>query len=444
MDTFVDSSWYFLKYTSPELTDVPFSKEDVEYWGPVDQYIGGIEHAILHLLYARFFTKVSRDLGLHNIDEPFKALLTQGMVNLAHPYCPSCKKFLPKAVDKAGKWAGEYNPDKKTCNTCGKPYEMKSAKMSKSLGNIISPQPIIEEFGADTARFFIMHAANPAKEMEWNDAGCSADNRTLQKMWHLLTHSLSDSRQTDDVYDSYIRFRLHRMIKTATHTYQTLLIRDALNEIIGFADILRKYADMVPNEELFAQCQEKLLLMLAPIIPHFCEEIWESMGKSGFISLAPWPEYDETLISQEIEAQWQSYEHVVDDVRSIQKLIKITAPKEIQIIIADSWKTQFVEDTLALVKDGKNFGDLMKNAMAKPELKRYGKQIKGFLGKIARNPGKFSPPFPTQEKEFVFFTDNIALLKNDLGSNILIVKEADSDNKKKFQSLPGKPALVIQ
>ena len=443
MDTFVDSSWYFFKYTSPDLNDVPFLKDDVEYWGPVDQYIGGIEHAILHLLYARFYTKVGRDMGLHHFDEPFMALLTQGMVNLPHPYCPSCKKFLPKAVDKAGKWVGEYDPDKQTCNTCGNPYEMKSAKMSKSLGNIVAPQPIVEQYGADTARFFIMHAANPVKEMDWNDAGCHADHRTLIKMWDLFTRPLTASRQTDDVYDGYIHFRLNRMIKKVTHNYQDLLIRDAINEIIAFADLLRKYATMIPHEQLFRESQEKMLLMISPIIPHFAEEIWELLGKSGFISLAPWPEFDETLISSEIENQWEAYEHAIDDVRSIQKLIKISAPKEIQIIIAADWKAEFVRQTLDLAKQGKNFGILMKNAMANPEWKPFGKLIKGFLSRISKNPGKFHIPFPTQGKELEFFQKNHDLLQKDLGAPVVIVSEEESSAQKRGQALPGKPALVI-
>ena len=142
MDTFVDSSWYFFRYCSPFSEDLPYQRDEVEYWGPVDQYIGGIEHAILHLLFARFYTKVGRDLGLQPWDEPFKALLTQGMINKVHPFCEHCGKFLPASYDRDGNWNGEYDPEAQTCNTCGEKYVMKSVKMSKSLGNTVSPQGI--------------------------------------------------------------------------------------------------------------------------------------------------------------------------------------------------------------------------------------------------------------------------------------------------------------
>ncbi len=443
MDTFVDSSWYFMKYMSPKLGEVPFENKDVKYWGPVDQYIGGIEHAILHLLYARFFTKVSRDLGLHSIDEPFKALFTQGMVNMHHPFCEKCNKFLPKAYDKDEKWVGEYDPEKKTCNTCGNEYSLKSTAMSKSLGNVVSPHVIVEKYGADTARFFIMHSANPAKEIDWSDKGCSADNHSLLKLWNLINENPSNIRTSEDIYDSYIQFRLNKMIKNVTENYEKMLIRDALNEIIGFADLLKRYSEMGPNGKLFKSSQEKLILMLAPIVPHMCEELWESKGKKDFVSLAKWPKYNKKLINESIELQWQSYDNIIEDVKNIKKLIKNENPAEIQVIIADEWKNSFLNQTLKLIKEGKNFGDLMKNAMSNPDWKRYGKIIKGYLSRISKNPGKFSIPFETQLQEYEFFTKNKELLYKDIGSKIKILKETELDNKKKDQALPGKPALMI-
>ncbi|MFW9794593.1 MAG: leucine--tRNA ligase [Candidatus Thorarchaeota archaeon] len=159
MDTFVDSSWYYFKYCDPSTEDLPYRKDRVMYWGPVDQYIGGIEHAILHLLYARFWTKFSRDIGLHDINEPFQNLLTQGMVNKASPYCKYCDQFLP---------SDNYDIKSETCRTCGNKYDMRSVKMSKSLGNTVDPETIIKKYGADTARFFILSVANPEKELEWS------------------------------------------------------------------------------------------------------------------------------------------------------------------------------------------------------------------------------------------------------------------------------------
>ncbi len=444
MDTFVDSSWYFMRYTSPLSSDIPFLRENAMYWGPVDQYIGGIEHAILHLLYARFFTKVSRDLGLHDFDEPFKALLTQGMINKQHPYCENCEKFLPAIYDKDDNWEGEYDQEKETCNTCGQKYILKSAKMSKSLGNTLSPEPIVQEYGADTARFFIMHGANPKRELEWSDSGCSSDNRTLLKIWDTITTQPSSTRYKDEVFDDYIRFRLNRMIKKVTKNYQIMLIRDALNEIIGFVDLIKRYMDMKPNKKLLRESKENIVLMLAPITPHLCEELWESMNKKGYISLASWPNYDELLISESIEKQWLCYENVIDDVKNIQKLIKLENPEEIQVIVADDWKNEFISKMEIHIKDGKNFGDLMKIAMQNPDWKRNGKLVKNILVKISKNPDKFAPAFEKQDNEYDFFVQNISLLEKDIDIKIRILREIDSNEKKKSNSLPGKPALIMR
>lgn len=444
MDTFVDSSWYFLRYTSPFTNELPYEKEDVEYWAPVDQYIGGIEHAILHLLYARFFTKVSRDLGLHSIDEPFQALLTQGMINMGHPYCDQCEKFLPAAYDKNGDWEGDYDLEKGTCNTCGSKYSIKSAKMSKSLGNTVSPGGIIKEFGADTARFFIMHGANPEKELEWSDAGCSADHKILLKIWYALTEEPSDFRETPDVYDEYIRFRLNRMVKNISEYYENMVIRDALNEIISFTDLFREYSQMKPLKALYKEAKEKLILMLAPVVPHLCEELWALNGKEGFVSLAKWPGYNPALITPEIEQHWLSYDNLIDDVKNILKIIQIEGIQAVHIIIAAEWKNQFIREMLTEVVAGKNFGELMKKAMANPDWKPYGKNIKGYLQKIAKNPGKYSVPFTKQSQEVTFFSENIALLEKELGLKVEIIAEEKAQDKKKSQALPGKPAIILK
>jgi leucyl-tRNA synthetase len=445
MDTFVDSSWYFFKFTSahPEKDSKIYSSDELKYWGPVDQYIGGIEHAILHLLYARFYTKVCRDLGIHKFDEPFKALLTQGMVNKPHPYCENCSKFLPASYEKNGKWSGDYDQEKEVCLTCGEKFVSKSAKMSKSLGNTVSPQGIIEEYGADTARFFIMHAANPEKEMDWTDAGCSADNRVLLKIWHTISDECKSSRDSDDVYDGYIRFRLHRMIKNVTEFYRKMLIRDALNEVVGFTDLIRKYNTLIPNKKLIEDSKAKIILMLSPVVPHISEELWTITKHKGYVSLASWPMFEAQYINEEIEYQWLSFENLIEDIKGVQKLIKIESLTEVQIIIADEWKSGFVKETLSSVKEGKNFGALMKISMSNPDLKKYGKLIKGYLGKLTKNPGKYSVPFENQDKEFEFYIQNQELMEKDIGAKVIISKEKDSTDKKKTQALPGKPAILI-
>jgi len=443
MDTFVDSSWYFFRYTSPFAEDLPYHKEDVEYWAPVDQYIGGIEHAILHLLYARFFTKVSRDLGLHSIDEPFKALLTQGMINKAHPYCEQCDKFLPALYDKDGKWEGDYNPETKTCNTCGQPYILKSAKMSKSLGNTVSPDGIIKEFGADTARFFIMHGANPEKELEWSDSGVSADHKILLRIWSTLTQKIEKFRTKNDVYDEFIRFRLHRMIKNVTENYEQMYIRDALTEIIRFTEILRDYKSNIPLKSLFQQAKEIIILLLAPVVPHFSEELWNLEGHNEMIAIAEWPKYDKSLISPEIELHWLFYDNLIEDIRNIKKIIKKPATK-VTIIVAAQWKNDFVKTMIGQVLEGLNFGELMKKAISNQDWKPHGKLIKGILQKVSKNPGKYTVPFSTQSEELKFLQDNISLLEREVGLKVTIEAEEESIEKKKSQGLPGHPAIILE
>ncbi len=445
MDTFVDSSWYFFKYTTIEHDiDKPYKKENVEYWGPVDQYIGGIEHAILHLLYARFFTKVSRDLGLHSFDEPFSALLTQGMINKPHPYCEKCEKFLPASHDKDGNWTGDYDPDKGICKECGEKYVLKSAKMSKSLGNIVSPIESIKQYGADTTRFFIMHGANPEKGMDWSDEGIESDFKVVKKIWTLITEELEKSRNTDDVFDNYIRFRLHRMIKVVDELYGDMYIRDALNEIISFTDLLMEYKAQIPNEDLFLKSKEAIVLLLSPVIPHICEEMWESLDKEAFISKESWPDHNEEYISEEIELQWLCYDNVVEDIQNIKNLIKLEDLKKITIIIADEWKNDFVRHALGEIKDGKKFGDIMGSSMQNKEWRKHGKEVKSHLQKLTKNPGKLAPPFESQEEEYEFFKENLKMLKREFNADINLVKEKNAKNKKKSQALPGKPAIILE
>jgi leucyl-tRNA synthetase len=443
MDTFVDSSWYFFRFTSPHCETAPYDPKDVKYFGPVDQYIGGIEHAILHLLYARFFTKVARDLGLQPYNEPFSALLTQGMINMGHPFCDNCNKFLPKSYDKDGNWTGAYDPEKEICLTCGQKYTIKSAKMSKSLGNVVSPQKIVDQYGADTARMFIMHGANPEKELDWSDSGCNADFKIIQKIWTTLTDEIKEFRTNTDIYDEYIRFRLHKMIRDVTENYEKMYIRDALNEIISFVDVLRKYSELKPNQELFTEAKEKLILMLAPVVPHMCEELWTLSGKKGYVSLAKWPKFEKKYVNEEIEQHWLAFDNVIEDIQNIMKIIKNENPASIDVIIADEWKNEFVKTIQTWIREGTNPGDLMKKSMANAAWKPYAKNIKGYLDKISKNPGKFPVPFVNQEKEFAFMRLNIVLMEMELKTKVHILKESEATDGKKVGALPGKPAIII-
>ncbi|MBI2208190.1 leucine--tRNA ligase [Candidatus Woesearchaeota archaeon] len=286
MDTFVDSSWYFLRYCSPKYDKGPFDRKKADYWMPVNQYIGGIEHAILHLLYARFFTKALRDLKLTRVDEPFARLLTQGMV-------------------------------------------LKDGEvMSKSRGNIVDPREITVKYGPDTARLFILFVAMPEKELEWSDKGINGVYRFLNRVYNM--HGMVDNIKADE----HILNKMHRTIRNASENMDNLEFNKAIVELYGYADYLSSL-EKIPKEAF-----EYLLLLLSPFTPHLCEELWEKTGNKGFISLEKWPGFDKSKISEKIEEEEQLMENTISDIRSVLKLVKIE-PKKVYLYAIPNEKNIF-------------------------------------------------------------------------------------------------------
>lgn len=275
MDTFVCSSWYFLRYCSPDSHDAAFQKEKVDYWMPVDQYIGGVEHAILHLMYARFFTMVMHDLGLTEVEEPFANLLTQGMVL------------------KDG------------------------TKMSKSKGNVVSPEDIIKKYGADTARLFILFASPPEKDLEWSDAGVEGCHRFLNRVWRLVASyrkDLLDTEARDEAVspaDKEMRRLLHNTIRRVTEDIEGRFnFNTAISAIMELVNGLYRYRDDVPadaqNLGLVRIAVERLLTLLAPFAPHFTEELWRQTGHQSSVHEEKWPAYDPSaLATDEVEVAVQ-------------------------------------------------------------------------------------------------------------------------------------------
>ncbi|GAB4304972.1 MAG: leucine--tRNA ligase [Promethearchaeota archaeon] len=446
MDTFVDSSWYFFKYCDPHTTDLPYHREELDYWGPVDQYIGGIEHAVMHLLYARFWTKVTRDMGLHGFDEPFLNLLCQGMVNKEAPFCENCNQFLP---------VGEHDPKKGTCNKCGGSYSLKSAKMSKSLGNVVSPKEIVDKYGADTARLFILHGANPEKGLDWSDKGVDFAHRTLLRAWSLLTAPTVKERDDHHVVDEFIRYNLHLTIKKATEALNELAIRDAISALIGLIEKVRSYArnqEVGVNSSLFEECREKITLMLAPFVPHFAEEVWEILGRNedgrGFVSLEPWPKHDDRYITDEINSKWSYYDALVDDVLNIVKIVKRAEEgrkvRSLVVIVAEDWKLAVVKEGLASVSKTGSIQEARKALMSDPKMRPRGKQVNSILLKIQKNPGKFSLPFASQQEELNFLREVRELLRVKFEADVTIETEKESKRDKRGVALPGKPAIVVE
>ncbi len=272
MDTFVESSWYFARYTDPHIDSQPFDQEALDYWMPVDQYIGGIEHAVLHLLYSRFFIKALRDLGYTRVDEPFLQLLTQGMVL------------------KSG------------------------AKMSKSKGNIVDPNDMLDHFGADTTRLFILFASPPEKDLDWNDKGVEGAQRFLFRLWRLgqeLLPDLSpigacadlDSRNLSSEEKNLRRkehsnfFRISRDMEDRFQFNTAIAaVMELVNEVSSFKDKLRQTDS---GRKVLSSAWSTILLTLYPMCPHICEELWQQTGYAYCLAQMEWPEHDPEALKQE-------------------------------------------------------------------------------------------------------------------------------------------------
>ncbi len=264
MDTFICSSWYFLRFTSPNCDHAPFDPDDADYWMPVDQYIGGIEHAVLHLLYARFFTKVLYDAEMTEENEPFKRLLAQGMVY------------------KDG------------------------AKMSKSKGNVVTPDEIVERYGADTGRLFILFASPPEKDLDWNDQGVEGCHRFLRRVWRLVTDSVeeiaagSGSNEQGEEEANLLR-SLHAAIKKVSFDIEERFnFNTAISAIMELVNAIYTYRQSVDkdnyNRTILRDALEKTVTLLAPFAPHLAEESWELLGGDGSVHRQCWPIYEPKML----------------------------------------------------------------------------------------------------------------------------------------------------
>ncbi|MBE7927432.1 leucine--tRNA ligase [Pseudomonas saudiphocaensis] len=310
MDTFVESSWYFARYASPNYEQGMVDPKAANHWLPVDQYIGGIEHAILHLLYARFFHKLMRDEGLVSSNEPFKNLLTQGMV-IADTYyrtLPNGGKdwFNPADVEverdaKAKVIGAKLKSD-------GLPVEIGGTeKMSKSKNNGVDPQSMIEQYGADTCRLFMMFASPPDMSLEWSDAGVEGASRFLRRVWRLAHAHISaglpgalDLSALSDAQKA-VRRATHLAIKQASidvgqhHKFNT-----AIAQVMTLMNVLEKAPTATEQDRaLLQEGLETVALLLAPITPHICHELWQQLGKQGAIIDAPWPAVDQAALVQD-------------------------------------------------------------------------------------------------------------------------------------------------
>ncbi len=406
MDTFFDSSWYFLRYTSPHENERPFDPNKVKYWLPVDQYIGGIEHAILHLLYSRFFTKVLYDMKLIDFDEPFKKLLTQGM------------------VIKDG------------------------AKMSKSLGNVVDPQDINSKYGVDTTRMFILFAALPEKELEWSDQGVEGVHRYLNRLINMFRKGFEIVEKGEDNFEyeeEVLRSKLHKTIKIITEYYENFKFSLAISKLMEFTNYLSKYIrkSRKHNSMLLKECLESLLKMLAPIIPHTCEELWHEMGNNTFISIEKWPEFNEDYINEKSEFLLTLVDNLKSDIKTIAKLIKIDNPKTIKIILSPEWKYKLFSKMKEILEYERNEKEIIKRIMDS-DLRTYGNKAIKLIREIIKDPQKLPQYELSLNEELEVYERYKEDLEEEFKCEVIIEKAEESKEQKKENAIPGKPAILIE
>jgi leucyl-tRNA synthetase len=395
MDTFVDSSWYFLRYISPDLGTAPFDTDRAEDWMPVDQYVGGIEHAVMHLLYSRFVTKALSDMGNFSHREPFERLVTQGMVLLE----------------------GE--------------------KMSKSTGNVVSPQNIVEEYGADTARLFIMQAARPEREFNWTDEGVKSSNQLLTQLYDAVeTFAAEPPSGEDGPVTEYVEREIDHLAAVATQSYEEMTFTAALREAQDILSLLDRYGRYTePEPETVRRALETVVTVLAPVAPHITEELWRELGHDDFVVNADWPAFDGELAT--LERERRLIEETREDVRQIVEVADIGDPAAVIIAVTPEWKYDAHE--LAREFDGDN---LVGEIMGREQFREYDGAPDYAKDLQAERQSLTEQLPPEQERSVLSRARWLIAEEFDADVTVTSGEEADADLAGKAE--PGRPAIRIE
>ena len=358
MDTFVDSSWYYLRYLDSHNTEKPFEKENADSWTPVDQYIGGIEHAVMHLLYARFFHKALRDMSLVATNEPFKRLLTQGMVLGPSYYSQNERKFyFIKDV--------QIKDGKAFSKSTGEELTVKIEKMSKSKNNGVDPEEIVKEYGADPARVFTLFAAPPEKELEWNVNGLAGAYRFINRLFLIISDSFEFADKNAGKENNYgidlskrsekdeeIQKKLHQTVKKVTESieddfhFNTAIaaVMELLNDMTTYKqEVIDKNDISTESKKIWKEVLDKVILLIAPFAPHIADELWEIIGNTTFTFEEEWPAFEEELTK----------EHKMNLVVQINGKIRETIPAKIGLPKEEYEKLAFDSEKIKKAVEGK-------------------------------------------------------------------------------------------
>ncbi|EMA55530.1 MULTISPECIES: leucine--tRNA ligase [Halococcus] len=398
MDTFVDSSWYFLRFTSPDRADVPFDTERANDWLPVDEYVGGIEHAVMHLLYSRFVTRAIADMELLDVDEPFEHYLPQGMVQLD------------------------------------------GTAMSSSTGNVVSPVEIMAEYGADTARLFMMGAARPAKDFDWTERGVRSSNEFIRRLFGTVEAftdgDLSTTDAGDRPIDAYVAREIDATIAEATGGYEAFRFNEALREARGLVSLLGQYREYTtPDTATFERGLRTAVRLLAPVAPHVAEESWATLGNEGFVAEAAWPDPDGGV--EDYAAERRLVENTREDVRDILDVAGIENPETIEVAVAPEWKHRALD--VAIEADD----DVVGTVMADEELRTHGEDAADYAKDLAANPQALSETL-APDHEYDALERASWLLDREFDATIVLERAAEAPDDLVSKARPGRPAIEIR
>jgi leucyl-tRNA synthetase len=400
MDTFFDSSWYFLRYLSPNMEERPFDSAVVNRALPVDQYIGGAEHAVMHLLYARFFTRVLHDMGLVRVKEPFTNLFNQGMVT------------------KDG------------------------MKMSKSYGNVITQDEIAQQYGIDTARLFLMFVSSPESELEWSDEGIQGAYRFLNKVFALV-EGLGARRKDTGTRDVLVESKRNACVKETTEHLDAFRLNKAVLSIMEFANTAIKYAGEV-SEGQYRAGLDTLARLLLPFTPHLAEEIWERLGNETFLSLESWPLFDESKLDARAEADAEFIEETLSAVRRTLTTKKVDSPTRIELILAEQWKYDFVpafRRLFAAVKDSKEIAERLVKELPMADAAA----VTQLAFAVYKNMKLLPLSDRAREDEVALLEEAARRVKEEFACDVgLTTDPLSSSDPKAKNGLPGRPAVSVR